>query len=55
MGINISSLILMLCAHFSYARKNNTSGKQECINLSKQKWNWMADMNRFLQNVYYCL
>ena len=46
MRINISCLIIiLLSAYSSYAQQNSTNEKQELINLSKQKWNWMADKN----------
>ena len=53
----IIGLILMatITVHFSYAQQpptetiktstNNTPEQQEVINLSKQKWQWMADKN----------
>lgn len=47
--------LLILCVQSSYAQQpptetiktgtNNTPEQQEIINLSKQKWNWMADKN----------
>lgn len=54
----MKATILLLCflvlsEQWSYAQpaetiqtsKNNTPEQQEIINLSKQKWNWMADKN----------
>ena len=44
--------LLMITVHFSYAQQSNvkpaapaTAAEQEVINLSKQKWLWMADKN----------
>ena len=46
MRMNISGLIIiLLSAYSSYAQQNSTNVEQELINLSKQKWNWMADKN----------
>jgi len=49
------SLMSAITVHFSYAQQpptetiktstNNTPEQQEVINLSKQKWQWMADKN----------
>jgi len=49
------SLMSAISVHFSYAQQpptetiktstNNTPEQQEVINLSKQKWQWMADKN----------
>jgi uncharacterized protein DUF4440 len=47
----IGLLLLTICGSSSYAQPaetiktatNNTPEQQEIINLSKQKWNWMAD------------
>ena len=51
----ISGFFLLMIGLPSYAQQpqtettkaaaNNTSEQQEVINLSKQKWNWMADKN----------
>lgn len=42
-------ILVMSAAMSSYAQsppsKNNTDDKQEIINLSKEKWQWMADKN----------
>jgi hypothetical protein len=46
-------ILLMIGVQSSYAQQNetntsdtsNTPEKQEIINLSKQKWDWMADKN----------
>ena len=38
-------ILIVLSAHSSYAQQNNTREEQEVINLSKQKWDWMADKN----------
>lgn len=45
--------LLIICVQSSYAQPtetiktatNNTPEEQEVINLSKQKWSWMADKN----------
>lgn len=47
--------LLIICVQLSYAQQpptetikmttNNTPEQQAIINLSKQKWNWMADKN----------
>ena len=41
----IGLILIVLSAHSSYAQQNNTREEQEVINLSKQKWDWMADKN----------
>ena len=49
MKIAIAGLFfLVVSAQYSYAQQTNaspSSGEQEIINLSKQKWLWMADKN----------
>jgi hypothetical protein len=56
MKVSILGLCLLLMSgQFSYAQQpptetiktatNNTPEQQEIINLSKRKWNWMADKN----------
>ena len=52
--------ILIMCAQSSYAQNNtntssvsNTPEQQEIINLSKQKWLWMADKNVDSLNVLF--
>jgi len=39
--------LVMVCINYSYAQtvKYDESTKQELINLSKQKWQWMAERN----------
>ena len=44
MKATIIGLFLMLCTSWSFAQNNNI--EQEIIDLSKQKWQWMADKNR---------
>jgi hypothetical protein len=44
MKATIIGLFLMLCTSWSFAQNNNN--EQEIIDLSKQKWQWMADKNR---------
>lgn len=39
----IGLLLIMVNAHFSFAQ--NSAAEEEIINLSKQKWEWMADKN----------
>jgi len=62
MKIKILGLILvMISVQSSYAQQNNTStstmsntnAEQEIINLSKQKWIWMADKNVDSLNVLF--
>jgi hypothetical protein len=62
MKMKISALILlMMYLQSSYAQPretiataaNNTPEQQEIINLSKQKWNWMADKNVDSLNVLF--
>jgi hypothetical protein len=43
MKTTIIGLILMLCTSWSFAQ--NSAVEQEVIDLSKQKWQWMADKN----------
>jgi 23S rRNA pseudoU1915 N3-methylase RlmH len=46
MKIKILVLILiMMIMQSSYAQQNKVNEEQEIINLSKQKWLWMADKN----------
>ncbi len=47
--------LLMMSAHCLYAQteKYDESRKQELINLSKQKWQWMADRNVDSLNVLF--
>jgi len=62
MKINIPGfVIMMISAYSSYAQPNesiassatNTPEQQEIINLSKQKWNWMAEKNVDSLNVLF--
>src|SRR3954452_14891998 len=56
-------LLLIISVHLSYAQQpptetiktatNNTPEQQEIINLSKQKWDWMADKNVDSLNVLF--
>jgi len=39
----ISLFLFFMCAQFSFAQNSTT--EQEIINLSKDKWQWMADKN----------
>lgn len=39
----IGLLLIIVATHFSFAQNSGT--EQEIINLSKQKWEWMADKN----------
>lgn len=39
----VALLIVILCAEWALAQ--NPSAEQEVINLSKEKWQWMADKN----------
>ena len=49
----VGLFLLMMSVQLSYAQQNNTNTssvnntpeQQEIINLSKQKWDWMADKN----------
>ncbi len=55
--------LLIMCVQLSYAQNpptetittatNNTPEQQEVINLSKQKWEWMADKNVDSLNVLF--
>jgi hypothetical protein len=46
MKLKIPGLILLIVGmQSSYAQQNNTGEEQKIINLSKQKWQWMADKN----------
>lgn len=55
------SLLIIIAVQSSYAQPaetiktatNNTPEQQEIINLSKQKWNWMADKNVDSLNVLF--
>ena len=59
----IGIFLLTICAQLSYAQQpptetiktaaDNTPEQQEVINLSKQKWNWMADKNVDSLNVLF--
>ena len=59
----IGLLLVIMCVHSSYAQQpptktiqtatNNTPEQQEIINLSKQKWQWMADKNVDSLNVLF--
>lgn len=59
----IGLLIAIVSVHFSYAQQpptetiknaaNNTPEQQEVINLSKKKWDWMADKNVDSLNVLF--
>lgn len=37
--------LLIFCVHSSFAQSKGTDTEQEIINLSKEKWQWMADKN----------
>lgn len=39
----VGLLLIIVSAHFSFAQSSDT--EQEIINLSKQKWEWMAEKN----------
>jgi len=41
----VGLFLLIMGVQSSYAQSNNTAEQQEIINLSKQKWLWMADKN----------
>ena len=41
----VGLFLLIVSVQASYAQNNNTPEQQEIINLSKQKWLWMADKN----------
>ena len=46
--IKIGLFLLVICSQWSYAqqtKENSSAAEQEIINLSKQKWDWMADKN----------
>lgn len=45
MKVLISGICFLISMHFANAQPNNSPEQQEIINLSKQKWNWMADKN----------
>lgn len=59
----IGLLLVIMCVQSSYAQQpptetiqtetNNTPEQQEIINLSKQKWQWMADKNVDSLNVLF--
>jgi len=59
----IGLFLIMMSVQSSYAQQpptetiktatNNTPEQQEVINLSKQKWNWMADKNVDSLNVLF--
>lgn len=59
----IGLLIAIVSVHFSYAQQpptetiksaaNNTPEQQEVINLSKKKWDWMAEKNADSLNVLF--
>lgn len=59
----IGLLIAIVSVHFSYAQQpptetiksaaNNTPEQQEVINLSKKKWDWMAEKNGDSLNVLF--
>ena len=54
MKANIIGLFLFLIiAESSYAQNNYTSEQQEVANLSKQKWDWMANKNADSLNVLF--
>jgi len=58
---NLAMILLIMSANSSYAQPtetiktatNNTPEQQEIINLSKQKWQWMADKNVDSLNVLF--
>lgn len=58
-GVRISTLVLLLivaATEWTIAQQNEstTSTEQEIINLSEQKWQWMADKNlEALQNLFH--
>ena len=41
----VGLFLLIMSVQSLYAQNNNTPEQQEIINLSKQKWLWMADKN----------
>ena len=41
----VGVFLLIMSVQSLYAQNNNTPEQQEIINLSKQKWLWMADKN----------
>ena len=45
MKLSFVGLFLLIISVQSYAQNNNTPEQQQIINLSKQKWLWMADKN----------
>ena len=45
----IGLLLIILSAHLSFAQ---SSAEQEIINLSKEKWQWMADNPFMVTEVY---
>ena len=59
----IGLFLVIMSVHLSYAQQpptesiktatNNTPEQQQIINLSKQKWNWMADKNVDSLNVLF--
>jgi len=49
----IGLILFSISAHSSYAQQNNTPEQQELINLSKQKWDWMANKNVDSLNVLF--
>jgi hypothetical protein len=54
MKIKTLGLILfIMSAYSSHAQQNNTPEQQELINLSKQKWEWMANKNVDSLNVLF--
>ncbi len=41
----VGLFLLIISLQSSYAQNNNTPEQQQIMNLSKQKWLWMADKN----------
>jgi len=41
----VGLFLLIMSLQSSYAQNNNTPEQQQIMNLSKQKWLWMADKN----------
>ncbi|HTB23899.1 MAG TPA: hypothetical protein VK711_00955, partial [Puia sp.] len=52
--MKIPILILFIMSTYTiYAQQNNTPEQQELINLSKLKWEWMANKNVDSLNVLF--
>lgn len=44
-GLSLLMMSVLCCYGQGYATKSNGSSEHEVINLSKEKWQWMADKN----------